>query len=73
MWILIGLFALPGLPLLFGYLRDVFGWNRNKFYGDIANKQKPSPKDQRSIQLELNRAKANRHFQGGNGFDGHDD
>ncbi|KHE73202.1 hypothetical protein [Halobacillus sp. BBL2006] len=45
-WILAGLFTLLGLPLFIGWLRDVLGWNTNRFYGDEMNKKKRSKKEE---------------------------
>lgn len=44
-WVLLGIFALLGLPLLIGWLRDVFGLNSNRFYGDELNKKRRSKKE----------------------------
>ncbi|MGI8314286.1 hypothetical protein [Halobacillus mangrovi] len=44
-WLLLGMFALLGLPLLIGWLRDVLGVNTNRFYGDELNKTRRSKRE----------------------------
>lgn len=66
MWILIGLLTLLFSPILIMMIRDYFGLNSNRFYGDEANKNK---KNKREEAYEKNsrhsRSIPNNH--GGNG------
>ncbi|MRH43528.1 hypothetical protein GH741_12645 [Aquibacillus halophilus] len=39
-WVLLSIIAIFTLPILYGIIRDFFGWNNNKFYGDEMNKKK---------------------------------
>ena len=45
MWILLGLLLVLLAPLALIFVKDKFGLNSNKFYGDELNKHKRTPKD----------------------------
>ena len=44
--ILLGFLILLFSPILIMAIRDYFGWNSNRFYGDEANKNKGSKIDE---------------------------
>ncbi|WP_226577479.1 hypothetical protein [Halobacillus litoralis] len=46
MYLILGFVGIIGGLLLFGWIRDELGWNTNKFYGDEANKNKRTPKEE---------------------------
>ncbi|MYL49970.1 hypothetical protein GLV98_10760 [Halobacillus litoralis] len=61
MGVFLGLVGLLALPLLYGYLRDAFGWNRNKFHGDEMNKQKRNSVEKRYDEAEIQKDKVRKH------------
>ncbi|MGR9050663.1 hypothetical protein ACQ4XT_18670 [Halobacillus faecis] len=61
MWAFLGLIGLLVVPLLYGFLRDAFGWNRNKFYGDEMNKQKRNSVEKRYDKAETRTEEVRQH------------
>ncbi|WP_028782476.1 hypothetical protein [Thalassobacillus devorans] len=46
MWLFLGLLALLASPIVFMLIREKFGWDTNRFYGDELNKEKRTLKDE---------------------------
>lgn len=71
LWILLGIIAFFTIPILIWVLSDYFGWNTNKFYGDVANKNKLSLRDKTYQKSDKywNVAQKDQHFHGGGNGD----
>jgi|GEM_PF-6136922 len=67
-WFLMIIISLLVLPLLYGMLRDFFGGNTNRFYGDELNKQRRTKKEE---AYDKAHEKTARYYErGGSGGDG---
>ncbi|MFQ3544674.1 hypothetical protein Q7A53_11330 [Halobacillus rhizosphaerae] len=56
------------LPLMMGFLRDAFGSNSNRFYGDELNKTKKSKRGERLDKGITYAHSESNHFMGGGSF-----